>query len=222
MATTLDKPTFDTAWLAIRAAIVRYAARRSSPQDAEDRACEAYLTALCILDRFETEPTLPNITRWLTRITAYVCLNSRRQTARRREVLMPTDQVHQLTEAAAHTTHPSDDAQQDEEAEHRRLLLHHQIACLHHRRREIWQHYRQGKRQTEIAAALGITQQAVSYHIDRIIDELRANAGNLITRRNDGYRSAEEMFQDVSRVTIYHAPTRRGSAISAARLRRLK
>jgi len=96
------------------------------------------------------------------------------------------------------------------------------IPGLSHRRREIWQLWKQGLTQQQMAEALGVTQQAVSYHVCRIVDDLRPRDGDLINPREDGYSSPEEMFKDVSHATVYRPPAKKSTTTTALRQRRIK
>jgi RNA polymerase sigma factor (sigma-70 family) len=201
----------------VQPGLLRRAAHLAPAQDAEDLVQVTYLKAVTLLDNYDLGTGTLGMEKWLHSILNRVCQKHRHRTNHRDELLLGPSTLTEIIDAHLDTaTADSDDSLVLTEIE-----PHLQIRSLTGRRSEIYALWRKGHSQPEIAGALGLTQQGVSYHIGRILDQLRAAAGDLITRA-DGYPSTIAMFNAHARVTIYRRPQRRGTVNANRKLERLR
>ena len=223
MPSTLTRPQFDQAFSCLRPGLVRYAARLTARQEAEDLAQDVYVQAVSLLDRYDADTGLAGLARWLARIVTYACREHNRRVIERNEILLSeTELTRRIDTETYDRCHPDAPSPCNDDPG----LLHHAdlvVAAmpLSPRRREIWRTWSQGATQTEIARELHLSQPTVSYHLSHVMTALRDHAGDTIGAA-DGYRSAVDMFNQHARVTRYRRPTRRGSQQSIQQLRRLK
>jgi len=229
----VDRAILDAEWPGLLPRLQWQAARLVDGQDVEDIVQTAYVTAAGLLDPNgdrkadsnecmdkpigQSPGTRKALHRWLRAILANLCMAQNRETARHNDWLLKPSDLALVVDACSDTTVlTGDDAISLGDIE-----PHLQARSLKRRRREVWELWRKGHTQREIAAELGLTQQAICYQMDRIIDELRAAAGDLITRY-DGYTSTMAMFNAHAKVTIYRRPLRRGAFSGYRRVRRMK
>jgi RNA polymerase sigma factor (sigma-70 family) len=200
MPDKLSSAQFSAAWADLRPTLLAHAHLLVGANDAEDLTQEAAIVAFHLLDRFNADHGRTSLRKWLLVIITNLAHNYNRSSSPR-EISVPEPRAY---------------AQQKEPEGQLPItdldnLIDVRLRHMKHRRREIWQLWRKGCTQAQIAAAMGLSKQVASYHINCILDDLRANIGGLIDPRRDGYASAEAMFRDVSRVTIYRRPQRRSA-----------
>ncbi len=227
---TLSRSAFDARTRPLYPALLAYAQRRLPSHDAEDAVQQTLINAWTRLEVFQDTGDEGRFARWLIGILRHACLCLRQANQRRarHERPLPTtdsddsDPDDPTDEALpevwwnALLAAPDATLQQAELVHQARYRLRHteltplQRRCLVQRL--------QGQSQARIAAGLGLSQQAVSRHLQNAVARLR----RCPLVEDDCPASADYLWRLGKQVSLYYRPLRTGAALAHQRQRRLK